>query len=435
MPGGAGAAVSPVPLWYNATDTDWGHMDATPQTWRRWLWRRLGRALLLAVLIPGWLLCVLGVLSAASWGLTSRFSIWQRWTVPSAAVVATLPFGSNVSLSGWGLSLGADAVDGAVAMTAASDCRGHTSSWEPTVGPDVRGFWASPQKGHVSWVDNDYFASDYCISRGAYIASGAWLPLVLFLGGPALVCGACALRRRRRGAAASALPPTIKRAHVPVHRAWSPLARGPRLLARIGLWIGLVMSGVLAVACLASLFHVHADASIDVFPNRDQQFPTARITRNPGDITKLSVSVSTVRGGIEFGVKPRRYTPSDGREFGSWTAISMTSGKVRSLFLWLRPFRSDDLHEARFCTQRDYFLTFGGWVPCTVFLMLAAIALTRWLRGPYRRRYRRRHNLCLICGYNLTGNTSGRCPECGTAVPPAAGDAGAAARLAPLVGT
>jgi hypothetical protein len=25
---------------------------------------------------------------------------------------------------------------------------------------------------------------------------------------------------------------------------------------------------------------------------------------------------------------------------------------------------------------------------------------------------------CRKCGYNLTGNTSGRCPECGTSVPP-----------------
>jgi predicted Zn-ribbon and HTH transcriptional regulator len=31
-----------------------------------------------------------------------------------------------------------------------------------------------------------------------------------------------------------------------------------------------------------------------------------------------------------------------------------------------------------------------------------------------RRRYRLTHGLCLTCGYNLTGNVSGRCPECGT---------------------
>lgn len=38
------------------------------------------------------------------------------------------------------------------------------------------------------------------------------------------------------------------------------------------------------------------------------------------------------------------------------------------------------------------------------------------------RRYRRRkRGLCLTCGYDLTGNTSGVCPECGTAAPPNSG--------------
>ena len=35
-------------------------------------------------------------------------------------------------------------------------------------------------------------------------------------------------------------------------------------------------------------------------------------------------------------------------------------------------------------------------------------------RGPVRRHRRRRRGLCLKCGYNLTGNTTGVCPECGT---------------------
>ncbi len=36
-------------------------------------------------------------------------------------------------------------------------------------------------------------------------------------------------------------------------------------------------------------------------------------------------------------------------------------------------------------------------------------------RGPLRRHRRRKRGLCLACGYNLTGNTSGTCPECGRA--------------------
>jgi hypothetical protein len=38
------------------------------------------------------------------------------------------------------------------------------------------------------------------------------------------------------------------------------------------------------------------------------------------------------------------------------------------------------------------------------------------LRGPIRRWERRRRGLCINCGYNLTGNESGVCPECGTGV-------------------
>lgn len=34
--------------------------------------------------------------------------------------------------------------------------------------------------------------------------------------------------------------------------------------------------------------------------------------------------------------------------------------------------------------------------------------------NPMLRRRRRKHNLCEKCSYNLTGNTTGICPECGT---------------------
>ena len=49
-------------------------------------------------------------------------------------------------------------------------------------------------------------------------------------------------------------------------------------------------------------------------------------------------------------------------------------------------------------------------------IMLAAYPTLVYIRGPARHRRRRRKGLCLKCGYNLTGNISGVCPECGTAV-------------------
>ncbi len=39
-----------------------------------------------------------------------------------------------------------------------------------------------------------------------------------------------------------------------------------------------------------------------------------------------------------------------------------------------------------------------------------------FIRGPMRRFQRMRRNRCLKCGYILTGNVSGVCPECGTPV-------------------
>jgi hypothetical protein len=50
------------------------------------------------------------------------------------------------------------------------------------------------------------------------------------------------------------------------------------------------------------------------------------------------------------------------------------------------------------------------WLPCIVFLAYPAVA---FLRGSVRRRVRRRRRSCAKCGYDLTGNVSGRCPECG----------------------
>lgn len=47
------------------------------------------------------------------------------------------------------------------------------------------------------------------------------------------------------------------------------------------------------------------------------------------------------------------------------------------------------------------------------FTLYPAIVLSR---GELRRRRRRKRGLCVRCGYNLTDNVSGVCPECGAAV-------------------
>jgi hypothetical protein len=53
------------------------------------------------------------------------------------------------------------------------------------------------------------------------------------------------------------------------------------------------------------------------------------------------------------------------------------------------------------------------WAAAAVLLICPSIWSARFLR----QRSRLAENQCRACGYNLTGNTSGTCPECGTPVP------------------
>ena len=54
-------------------------------------------------------------------------------------------------------------------------------------------------------------------------------------------------------------------------------------------------------------------------------------------------------------------------------------------------------------------LAFPIWLPSMLFGLLTLFLFLRKRAWP-----RRRGTLCIRCGYNLTGNTSGVCPECGT---------------------
>ena len=55
-------------------------------------------------------------------------------------------------------------------------------------------------------------------------------------------------------------------------------------------------------------------------------------------------------------------------------------------------------------------LTVSSWA---LFVLFSVYPTIVFIRGPYRRYRRRKKGLCPICGYNLTGNVSGVCPECG----------------------
>lgn len=61
---------------------------------------------------------------------------------------------------------------------------------------------------------------------------------------------------------------------------------------------------------------------------------------------------------------------------------------------------------------RDYhrWIDIPLWIPVVSFFAWLSVL---W-RASSRRKYRRRRGLCIKCGYELTGNVSGVCPECGT---------------------
>ena len=55
-------------------------------------------------------------------------------------------------------------------------------------------------------------------------------------------------------------------------------------------------------------------------------------------------------------------------------------------------------------------LTLPFWLPA---VLLFAYPIVAYYRGPRRRQRWRDKGLCLHCAYDLTGNVSGICPECG----------------------
>ena len=59
------------------------------------------------------------------------------------------------------------------------------------------------------------------------------------------------------------------------------------------------------------------------------------------------------------------------------------------------------------------------WALAVAFALLPSLVLSkRALKFAQRRR---RVGCCINCGYNLTGNVSGVCPECGKPIPKASG--------------
>jgi hypothetical protein len=74
-----------------------------------------------------------------------------------------------------------------------------------------------------------------------------------------------------------------------------------------------------------------------------------------------------------------------------------------------------------------------GWTICLLIVVVSLpvigfLAWLMWLDARDRRKLAAAgNNRCPACGYDLTGNVSGVCPECGGKVSPGAGVSGEAA--------
>ncbi|MCP4594421.1 MAG: hypothetical protein GY842_27130 [bacterium] len=71
------------------------------------------------------------------------------------------------------------------------------------------------------------------------------------------------------------------------------------------------------------------------------------------------------------------------------------------------------LHHLGMETLHYRRVVFPLWAPFFLCLFLPAVWFMWFIGRSVRRHRRRRRDLCPNCGYNLTGNTSGVCPECG----------------------
>jgi hypothetical protein len=91
-----------------------------------------------------------------------------------------------------------------------------------------------------------------------------------------------------------------------------------------------------------------------------------------------------------------RFREADGQAARRWPRIE-----------WSLPANAAE----RFVSIKTVFVPF--WLLLIIFAVPPSLA---FVRGPLRRWWRLRNSRCLLCGYNLTGNVSGRCPECGTVI-------------------
>ncbi len=115
-----------------------------------------------------------------------------------------------------------------------------------------------------------------------------------------------------------------------------------------------------------------------------------------------------VQGNLHINRFPPNYVASKIAPIGRWVG---GFGVTRATLF--QPVFLPHFHRAGLA---DWRFELPLYLPFLVFATSLA-ALCVYPRLPFaRRRWRLKHGLCVSCGYDLTGNVSGTCPECGQAI-------------------
>ncbi len=178
------------------------------------------------------------------------------------------------------------------------------------------------------------------------------------------------------------------------------LIRSPRLVWRdariVFLWGAAVLAAAAGVACIISVAHPAGGGPVR---SGSRETNTLSLARGSLGFEHKSAKL------CHFGCLDGLALGASG-QFGPGTlsTVEHMCGPV-----WLRVRRWD--WGSSSCVVAKCKLPL--WL---VFLLFAPWPAIAWLRGSHRRARRRALGLCERCGYNLTGNVSGVCPECGTPI-------------------
>jgi hypothetical protein len=138
------------------------------------------------------------------------------------------------------------------------------------------------------------------------------------------------------------------------------------------------------------------------------EYPYIEIACGGGDGDRFALSLADNYGRWWLGAVD--YAGPAPHEYYSWQAHLGGDENAWVLSLWdAGPGRTN------LATQGGHGVGVGvpTWFPPILFGTWPLLAALRFGLSRWRLRHRRRHGLCKSCGYNLTGNVSGRCPECG----------------------